>query len=166
MAGMPPSWREDVALVITDQFMDGGDGWSVLQWVAERSPATPVVLLSATAPLPPEGFAPHLGFADCLRKPISEAELADLLARFLGLQDLAPSGSESPASDTAARPDAARLAILASLVETGQVTLIEEWAHDLAAEQPECIGFADAVLQAALTLDFPQLAELVGPAEG
>lgn len=159
-------WREDVALVITDQFMDGGDGWSVLQWVAERSPATPVVLLSATAPLPPEGFAPHLGFADCLRKPISEAGLADLLARFLGLQDLAPSGSESPASDTATRPDAARLAILASLVETGQVTLIEEWAHDLAAQQPECIGFADAVLQAALTLDFPQLAELVGPAEG
>lgn len=159
-------WRDDIALVITDQFMDGGDGWSVLRMVAERSPATPVVLLSAAAPLAPEGFAAHLSFAACLRKPISETELAALLVRFLGLQDLASPGSEPPASDVAARPDAARLANLANLVETGQVTLIEKWAHDLAAEQPLCIGFADAVLQAALTLDFPRLAELVGAGEG
>lgn len=155
-------WRDDIALVITDQFMADGDGWSVLEMVAERSPATPVVLLSAAAALPPEDFAAHLSFAACLRKPLSETELASLLANFLGLQDLAPTTCEPSAFGTTARPDAARLADLANLVETGQVTLIEDWAHALAAEQPQCTGFADAVLQAALTLDFPRLADLAG----
>ncbi|MDG9924304.1 MULTISPECIES: hybrid sensor histidine kinase/response regulator [unclassified Pseudomonas] len=158
-------WREDIALVITDQFMEGGDGWSVLQMVAERDPAIPVVLISAAAPLAPEDFAPHLKFAACLKKPVSETDLASLLGTFLGLHDLASTTREPIASTTAARPDAARLAILAGLVETGQITLIEEWAHELAAEQPRCTGFADAVLQAALTLDFPQLATLAEAAE-
>ena len=155
-------WRDDIALVITDQFMSEGDGWSVLEMVAARSPAIPVVLISAAAPLPPEDFAPHLSFAACLRKPVSETELASVLSNFLGLQDLAPAFSEQPASSTTSRPDTARLATLANLVETGQVTLIEDWAHALAEEQPQCSGFADAVLQAALTLDFPRLSDLAG----
>lgn len=157
-------WRDDIALVITDQFMAEGDGWSVLEMVAERAPATPVVLISAAAPLPPEDFPAHLSFAACLRKPLSGTELASLLSKFLGLQDLVPTVSEQPASNTTVRPNATRLTVLANLVETGQVTLIEGWAHALAAEQPQCTGFADAVLQAALTLDFHRLKDLAGEA--
>lgn len=155
-------WRDDIALVITDQFMAEGDGWSVLEMVAERSPATPVVLISAAAPLPPEDFPAHLSFAACLRKPLNETELASLLSNLLGLPGQAPTVSAQPACSTTARPDSARLAVLANLVETGQVTQIEDWAHALAVEQPQCSGFADAVLQAALTLDFPRLTDLAG----
>lgn len=157
-------WRDDIALVITDQFMADGDGWSVLEMVAARSPATPVVLISAAAPLPPEDFPPELRFAASLRKPLTEGDLATLLANFLGLAGLAPAADSKSAPGAMTLPDVARMAGLSALVESGQITRIEAWAHDLAAEQPHCAGFADAVLQAALMLDFPRLAELTGKA--
>lgn len=68
-------------LVITDQFMDQGDGWQVLRdWGATH----PVILLSAAPPQPPPDVSGLAGFVQVLLKPVDLDPLLDVIAAQLG----------------------------------------------------------------------------------
>ncbi|WP_416560959.1 ATP-binding protein [Limnohabitans sp. yimb22184] len=162
--------RPALDLVLTDQYMPEGDGWLVLERVAEFFPQVPVVLISAAPPSPPPHWNGRLRFAAEFLRPIDHAQL---LARIGDLLDLHWSehavdhdlrGLPSPVacapepSDPAlALPDVHHLRDLAKLVELGQVTAIEAWARRLQVEQPGCAPLADHVLQALRQLDLQGL---------
>jgi signal transduction histidine kinase len=80
--------EKEVALVLTDQRMDGLDGWGLLAAVRRQWPGLPVVLCSAAPPQRPVGFDSALSFDDCLLKPVASSELlmrVDALAAKLAL---------------------------------------------------------------------------------
>ncbi|MDR3443728.1 MULTISPECIES: ATP-binding protein [unclassified Dyella] len=59
------------AMVITDQYMDGMNGWMLLDALRRTQPDLPVVLCSAAPPRRPAGCEPDLDFDAVLIKPIS-----------------------------------------------------------------------------------------------
>lgn len=65
----------DIALVILDVAMPGIDGWQMLQWLKERSPSLPVIMLTARSEEPDvlRGFS--MGADDYVPKPFSFAQL-------------------------------------------------------------------------------------------
>jgi len=62
-------------LVITDLFMDGMDGMTLLTEIHRRNPLIPVIMLSGQAQIPDAVKATHLGTAAFLTKPVEKAEL-------------------------------------------------------------------------------------------
>ncbi|RAN82924.1 hypothetical protein B5P43_02355 [Bacillus sp. SRB_336] len=76
--------EQNVDLVVTDQCMDGLDGWGLLAAVRGQWPGLPVLLCSAAPPRRPEGVKPSLVFDACLLKPVQPdvllAQVAALLA--------------------------------------------------------------------------------------
>jgi two-component system, sensor histidine kinase LadS len=162
--------RSALDLVLTDQFMPDGDGWWVLERVAEFMPQVPVVLISTAPPSPPLNWSGRLRFAAQFLRPLDHAQLLTRMGDLLGLQwtaqavDLEHRRNEQMASDSLALsaegmalPDVRHLQELAQLVELGQVTAIEEWVRRLQAEQPECSLFAAQVLEAVHRLDLQGL---------
>lgn len=59
------------AMVITDQYMDGMNGWTLLNVLRTMHPHLPVVLCSAAPPRRPAACEPDLEFDAVLIKPIS-----------------------------------------------------------------------------------------------
>jgi signal transduction histidine kinase/FixJ family two-component response regulator len=153
-----------VDLVLTDQFMADGNGWTVLTALAVSRPGVPVVLLSAAPPARPAGLAGTIDFAACLMKPLDHMKLLELVA---GLLKLRPSSSPelrapdaTPSLPAAARPAEAELETLRTLIDTGAVSAIVEWAAALVVREPRCVAYAEAVRAAARDLDFPALQAL------
>lgn len=72
-----------VDLVITDQYMDGIDGWSLLHTVRCRHPGLPVVLYSALPPRRPSGRDTTSDFDAALLKPVDGATLLHRIALLL-----------------------------------------------------------------------------------
>jgi signal transduction histidine kinase/CheY-like chemotaxis protein len=169
-------------LVITDQFMDDGDGWMVLQAADVEWPGVPVLLASAAPPSPPLNYPAHLRFSGHFLRPLDHEQL---LRRVGDLLELTWSGtptrdhsvdaaevkpqvnaiSSRPIqrpddNESIAYPSEKDLRALATLVETGQVTSIKEWAIALKAGQPEFAGFSERVLAATKTLDMEALRAL------
>src|SRR5699024_7480813 len=68
--------RHDVALVITDQYMDGMDGWGLLRHIRRAQPGLPVVLYSAVPPQPTEEDA-DARFDSTLLKPADSRALLE-----------------------------------------------------------------------------------------
>lgn len=62
-------------LVLTDLFMEGMDGMTLLTEIHNRNPLIPVIMLSGQAQIPDAVKATHLGTAAFLTKPIEKAEL-------------------------------------------------------------------------------------------
>jgi signal transduction histidine kinase/DNA-binding NarL/FixJ family response regulator len=162
-----------IDLVLTDQFMDDGDGWAVLQAAARRDASMPVVLMSAAPGKRPVGFAPELDFAQQLLKPLDHADLLRRIGELLHLQWESPAplppASAPPSPGTAhiepspvpsAVPPESDLKVLMALVEAGQVSEILQWSDRLRAAQPEYARFAQEVYVAARFLDFPALRAL------
>jgi nitrogen-specific signal transduction histidine kinase/CheY-like chemotaxis protein len=169
-------------LVITDQFMDDGDGWMVLQAADVEWPGVPVLLASAAPPSPPLNYPAHLRFSGHFLRPLDHEQL---LRRVGDLLELTWSGTptrdqsvdeaevkpqvdaissitsqEAETSETMALPGEADFVVLARLVETGQVTAIREWATALKTRDPHCAIYADRVLAATQILDMEMLREL------
>ena len=166
--------RPALDLVLTDQYMPEGDGWLVLESVAEFLPQVPVVLISAAPPSPPMHWNSQLRFADQFLRPLDHAQLLTCMGDLLDLQwtaqavDQESHRGEQVASESLAEsvmgmalPDVRHLRELAPLVELGQVTAIEEWVRRLQAEQPECGPFAAQVLEAVQRLDLQGLEALL-----
>ncbi len=166
--------RPVLDLVLTDQYMPEGDGWLVLESVAEFLPQVPVVLISAAPPSPPMHWNSQLRFADQFLRPLDHAQLLTCMGDLLDLQwtaqavDQESHRGEQVASESLAQsvmgmalPDVRHLRELAPLVELGQVTAIEEWVRRLQAEQPECGPFAAQVLEAVQRLDLQGLEALL-----
>jgi signal transduction histidine kinase/CheY-like chemotaxis protein len=170
--------RPALDVVLTDQYMPGGDGWLVLERVAEYMPHVPVVLISAAPPSPPLHWSSRLRFAAQFLRPIDHAQL---LARIGDLLDLhwsacavdherherharpvAAAALSAQAAPALALPDVRLLRELVTLVELGQITAIEEWARSLQAAHPECTPLAAHVLEAVHRLDLQGLEDFLG----
>jgi DNA-binding NtrC family response regulator len=80
--------REDVDLVLTDLRMPEADGFAVVKGVKERSPTTPVVLMTAYGTLEVAVQALHEGADDILLKPFDSEHLSLLLTRLRTRQKL------------------------------------------------------------------------------
>lgn len=70
------------ALVITDQYMDGMDGWALLAALREARPGLPVILCSAAPPRRPAGYGP-VDFDAALLKPVSVRQLLRVIVEKL-----------------------------------------------------------------------------------
>jgi CheY-like chemotaxis protein len=82
--GLERFQRERPDLVITDLHMPGLDGYGVLAALRERSPATPVVLLSGSHGGASAAKAERLGACACLIKPLMDmAVLLEIIRRNL-----------------------------------------------------------------------------------
>jgi signal transduction histidine kinase/AmiR/NasT family two-component response regulator len=138
--------------VITDQFMPNGDGWYVLEAACKRWRDLPVILVSSAPSSPPADRTSNHRFSAVLSKPIIEVDLLTTLAHFSGSVPLAA-------------PHPKQLSELRELINTGQVTLIDEWASNLKSATPEFSGFADAVKAAVIRIDFPRLKQLAGDSD-
>ncbi|WP_430389987.1 ATP-binding protein [Dyella sp. 20L07] len=71
--------EENAAMVITDQYMDGMDGWMLLDALRRANPRLPVVLCSASPPRPPAFCAVGLDFDAVLMKPTSVRQLLQVV---------------------------------------------------------------------------------------
>ncbi len=96
--------ERNVDLVLTDQRMDGLDGWGLLAAVRAQWPGLPVLLCSAAPPHRPEGVEPALAFDACLLKPVQPDALLAQIAALAGASPpdlrwsrIAPHSPQGPA---------------------------------------------------------------------
>lgn len=97
----------DVDLVLTDQCMEGLDGWGLLVAVRAQWPGLPVMLCSAAPPRRPEGADPALAFDGCVLKPVQADALLAQVAVLVG--DAASGCGVEAAPSSVPRRGAARL---------------------------------------------------------
>lgn len=74
-------------VVISDIRMPNRDGLSLLKEIRERSPDTPVIMITAFQDLDNTVAAMHSGAADCVPKPIDIEELEAAVDRAIKLRD-------------------------------------------------------------------------------
>ena len=156
-------------LVITDQFMRKGDGWSVMDSVSRFLPDVPVFLVSGGPPSPPSSWTGG-EFDGYFLRPLDHERLIQHIGDTLGLSwfyapmlPLAETAMASlPAKQTSEShvPDPSALQDLAVLVETGQISAIKEWAEALGQSNPDLSAFGEAVMLAVKRLDMDTLRAL------
>ena len=144
---------EGIDLVITDQFMPDGDGWSVLQDWAAR----PVMLLSAAAPDRPSNLPDNLDFASVHLKPFDANAILNAISTILSLEWATT--ADAPAENIPP-PPMALLEPLKIMIEQGAVTDIAEWLADFDAKYPQHHPYTAQIISANLTLDFKELRRL------
>ena len=160
-----------VELVITDQFMDDGDGWVLLKAVRQQLPGVAVLLLSAAEPQRPVQHPEKMVFDAALLKPLNAQALLWNIGNLLSLQwtkspvDTTISSATGADQNILSKLDAPpQLEQLQNLLQDGDITGILEWTQTLAQTSPVHSVFATKVEQAALNLDFFALQQLVGGA--
>ena len=157
-------WAAGVDLVITDQFMDGGNGWNVLEKCA--SYRIPAILLSATEPKRPDGLSNDVQFNAFLQKPFNSGELLYEIRRALGTQ--LPEAEHQHldqgihSESLMHRPSAVSLEMLRRYLREGAYSEIERWVAEGETQHPEFGPFFAAVSGANARLDFPELRRLAG----
>jgi len=152
-------------LVLTDQLMNDGDGWSVLQACAVCNPPVPAILISAVPAQRPAQFPDALHFAAHLLKPLVHTHLlrhiGDALQLTWQANDADLKGTEDPRPvPFMASPPAQDLAVLQSMIESGRISEILSWAEALKTAKPDYARFAQEVHVAARFLDLPVLRAL------
>ena len=154
-----------VNLILTDQFMLDGDGWSVLRAARGMSPTLPVILVSAADQCRPPGFPEDINFDGVVAKPVDERFMFELIERLLRYQGrvtckiahIRPSESLLPPR---------YLADFEKFVKEGSLTDIDDWATTMASEFPESSSFIQNVRDAMIRLDFKTLEQLAGSCRG
>lgn len=147
-----------VDIIITDQFMPNGDGWSVLQdW---NSSQIPVILLSAAPPQRPDDFPSALNFTSIQLKPLNTDSLLASIAMAFPLEWDAV--KEESHQDVALHPPMELLSPLMEMIEDGAVTDITEWLKLFAYRYPEYSAYSAKIAACNLMLDFAGLRELIG----
>jgi DNA-binding NtrC family response regulator len=97
---------EPFDLVISDMRMPGADGHQVLEFVRERWPVTPVILMTAFGSIPDAVTAMRIGAFDYLTKPLpSNEELLSLVERALASSEAASPDASPPRADDEAEAD-------------------------------------------------------------
>lgn len=145
-----------IHLVITDQFMPDGNGWSVLQDWSVRH--VPVILLSAAPPQPPHNWPQTLDFACIQLKPVNADALLDAIDEILAPEWEAV--AEIPPPVDAQRPPHELLAPLREMIEAGAVTDIEEWLKTFSEQYPEYRDYGTKIAACNLMLDFATMRSL------
>lgn len=140
--------------ILVDQNMPGIGGWELLRKLHEAHPGAvpPVVLCSAMPPQRPAEYPEGLDFDASLLKPVA----ADTLLRTM--QEL--SGQPDRCAAPPAGIPAAMLDPLRQMIADGSLSEIEAWSAMLKSRHPEFADFASRVLEAALRIDFAELAAL------
>ncbi len=148
-----------IDLVITDQYMPDGDGWSVLlDWSARN---IPLILLSATPPDRPKNLPETLRFASIQLKPLDANTLLNTIGEILAVEWITTKAeihTEPP--DIIHRPPMQLLAPLKTMIEQGAVTDITEWLEIFSAQYPQYRSYVAGIATASLTLDFKALRKL------
>lgn len=160
----PATNRPDLAL--TDQFMADGDGWMVLEALARRDRAIPVIAISSAPPERPADFPPDLHFAAHLMKPLDHGKLLLCIGDLIGLErppERAPTPAPDEPHDGRTVPPASMTAALTQMIAEGRVSDIMDWAHALEASDPDQADWAKAIRAAVERLDFTALERLATP---
>ena len=163
-----PLLHSKLNMVLTDQFMEDGDGWALLVAVRQRLPGVPVLLVSAEAPKRPPEVSSTLVFDAVLLKPVDQCALLAMVHRLLGgtwQPSVAVAGglvNLSVGSDEPAEPSELEQQVLLALVQAGALTDILKWAGELENRRPELSAYASQLRRAALTIDFAALQRLAG----
>ena len=173
----------ELDLVITDQFMDGGDGWMLLKLVFSERPGLPIFLVSGSPPTPPPDWPSHYRFTAQFLRPLNHGLLLKQMGDLLDLTWTA-AGTAETREDSLEQLEGAQssdvhavahvdtlldrvslnereLRDLRDLVENGQVTEIKHWALSLKQRSPEHSLFSDRILLAVNALDMETLSALV-----
>ncbi len=100
------SEREDLSLVMLDLRLPGMDGLEVLSRLRERTPAPPVVIISAHGTVGAAASAMHMGAVDFLQKPFTLDEVKCAVEEVLSRQ-----GLDEKATDYASLTGLARRAM-------------------------------------------------------
>ena len=152
-----------VDAILADQFMRGMDGWEVLKRIRKSHGLSnlPMVLISASHAQRPSTLPQDVHFDLLLNKPFEEQDLACFLC---GRLSRAPESCRRVAtvSDThsvIALP-AEELEKFRYLLSLGMVVRIEEWAQQLAVEQPVYTDFAGQVEQYCQSANLTALEKL------
>ena len=146
-------------MVITDQTMPHGDGWSVLRFVRAHYPALPVILVSSTTPEHPADLPTGCHFDVFISKPYKVSTLVQSVLPWIKRTAKTSPGALSPLLN---KPAQRQIEELAALVRSGHITAILQWCSALSHQEPELAPYASAVQQATQQLDFEQLKALVG----
>lgn len=149
----------DIELVVTDQWMPDGDGWSVLKDWAARN--IPLILLSAEPPDRPEGLPETLRFASIQLKPFDANTLLNTIGEILSVEwATAKAEIHDEQAELIQRPPPALLEPLKAMIEQGAVTDITEWLEIFGAQHPQYRPYAAKIATASLRLDFDELRRL------
>jgi len=147
-----------VDIIITDQFMPNGDGWSVLQdW---KSSKIPLILLSAAPPQRPADFPSALNFASIQLKPFNIDSLLATIGMTFPLEWNA--AKEESKKAEVLQPPMELLSPLMEMIEDGAVTDIAEWLKSFAYQYPEYSAYSAKIGACNLMLNFAGLRELIG----
>jgi CheY-like chemotaxis protein len=151
---------DQIDIVITDQFMPNGDGWSVLQdWDALR---IPVMLLSSAPPNPPQEFPESLRFACSSLKPFNTDSLLRAISEVLSIEWISTESESLVPSSKPKRPPIELLVPLKVMIEEGAVTDIMEWLKAITEQHPEYKDYCEIIAASNLELDFESLRNLTG----
>lgn len=152
--------NDSIDLVITDQFMQDGDGWSVLtDWSARK---VPVILLSAATPQRPVNFPKELDFVETMLKPFEAKRLLNSLTEMLKIEWLPVSDEViSTALTQPIRPPLHSVLPLHKMIEEGAVTDIKMWIKNFSELHPEYTAYCEELASANLALDFHLLRKLI-----
>lgn len=147
-------------LIITDQYMDNGDGWSMLLQAEKFS--VPAILVSSGQSDRPKTFPESLNFAAIFRKPIKVDSFIQEVEKILSvrIRRVELSSYEVPPlmSDV---PNATLLAPLLRMVEQGAVTEIQNWLAEMQEKHPQHNDFWALIFAAYRRLDFEELQNLL-----
>lgn len=154
-----PELNAAINLVITDQYMPDGDGWSVLKdWSARK---IPLILLSAAPPDRPEDLPESLRFASVQLKPFDANTLLNAIGEILAVEWATTKAQiHDIRKDIIQRPPMELLKPLKAMIEQGAVTDITEWLEIFSAQHPQYAPYAARIATANLTLDFKELQKL------
>jgi two-component system, sensor histidine kinase LadS len=152
-----PYRKQPIDIVITDQFMQHGDGWAVLRdWGEDH----PVILFSAALPLRPAGFPASLDFHRVLLKPLSFEQVLDAMGALLAIDwEASPISALPMAAPTPdiLRPPPDERHALRAWVDLGDVDAISDWQARMIAENPDYRPYCQEVSDALERLDLDRL---------
>lgn len=144
-----------IDLVITDQFMADGDGWSLLQdW---KNYNVPIILLSAADPQRPSTLAESYQFQRTLLKPCDPDVLIATIREVLNIDFLPKFRQISTSQSGVTAPPSQLLMPLQAMIDEGAVTDIIDWLKKFGQDYPEHLAFCEAATAACRELDFSSL---------
>lgn len=152
-----------VDLVLVDQFMAAGDGWEVLHQIKQYRSTIPIVMMSSALPNRPQGLPAEINYSAFLLKPLDHQTLLRTVGNLLNLNWRHSQSSDlDSVPQRIEAPDEIVLIELKEMIDCGALTDMIDWSKNLKANQPRYTDFADKVITAAYSIDFPTLRYLAG----